>query len=575
MMAPEAQRAIAGEAALLFRASAEYGATASSCVRAIELVSATLAQDPTLLERAGEFRALTGGAMMLAQKMEGLQPLCARRHLASNDQEFDAMVVAEGTVLRAMDGNLAAPTGWTRMELAAMRWAPRILRRRAVLTAGKALLCLFVTGDAETYFARPDLAAEGVLIAACGAFGLPWGREGAEWEEREVAARAYTGAALRALRAAMAEEDSAVLLRRDFRSALTMFAARQRGTALADLEALPLPLTIHGSAAGALRKERTETVKDRVLIRALLGEGVYGCVYRVVDLATHQEFGIKEVPAYETCGDGLMLTSVAELAIHRAVSGAPDVVELLWWRLAPRSFFLALPEYASTLTKLLRARTLAPGEGLAVLSDLCAALEHIHSFGILHLDVKPSNVLVDPATLEIRLCDFSISEVWDVALERSVSELLPDVQSLWYRCPSVIARCGARVPALDIWSLGIVATDVARNLCGMCTLSGPLRGPTDTSGEDQLEAIFKAVGSPEAWGAFRASRLNKTVTVPSLDASPGLSVRGSFPGRSPGSREVHGTGTAGLRTRGACVGGGARRHYRRGGRRGPAAGRGS
>lgn len=38
--------------------------------------------------------------------------------------------------------------------------------------------------------------------------------------------------------------------------------------------------------------------------------------------------------------------------------------------------------------------------------QLCRALAHIHGMGICHRDVKPQNLLVDPARCVLKLCDF-------------------------------------------------------------------------------------------------------------------------------------------------------------------------
>lgn len=38
--------------------------------------------------------------------------------------------------------------------------------------------------------------------------------------------------------------------------------------------------------------------------------------------------------------------------------------------------------------------------------QLCRALGHIHGMGICHRDIKPQNLLVDPARQVLKLCDF-------------------------------------------------------------------------------------------------------------------------------------------------------------------------
>ncbi|MCA9752225.1 MAG: protein kinase, partial [Gemmatimonadetes bacterium] len=59
------------------------------------------------------------------------------------------------------------------------------------------------------------------------------------------------------------------------------------------------------------------------------------------------------------------------------------------------------------------AGSLAPASRLEILGDLARQLGRLHRVGIVHADVAPGNVLVDPETSAVRLLDFgfSISEL--------------------------------------------------------------------------------------------------------------------------------------------------------------------
>lgn len=43
--------------------------------------------------------------------------------------------------------------------------------------------------------------------------------------------------------------------------------------------------------------------------------------------------------------------------------------------------------------------------------QLFRSLAYIHSFGICHRDIKPQNLLLDPETAVLKLCDFGRSGV--------------------------------------------------------------------------------------------------------------------------------------------------------------------
>lgn len=86
-----------------------------------------------------------------------------------------------------------------------------------------------------------------------------------------------------------------------------------------------------------------------------------------------------------------------------------------------------------------------------VLLQISSALVHVHSKGVVHMDLKPENVMVDDGPhLHVRLIDFGLS--------RSVSDLtVPRCGTLGYTAPEVLARSLIRDPTqIDVWSFGIL-----------------------------------------------------------------------------------------------------------------------
>lgn len=136
--------------------------------------------------------------------------------------------------------------------------------------------------------------------------------------------------------------------------------------------------------------------------------------------------------------------------------------------------------------------------------QLFRSLAYIHSLGICHRDIKPQNLLLDPETAVLKLCDFG-----------SAKQLLhgePNVSyicSRYYRAPELIfgainytTKIGNYLKAtvkrsshspshfsiffLDVWSAGCVLAEL---------LLGQPIFPGD-SGVDQLVEIIKVLGTP-------------------------------------------------------------------------------
>ncbi|KAG2179166.1 hypothetical protein INT43_002016 [Umbelopsis isabellina] len=113
--------------------------------------------------------------------------------------------------------------------------------------------------------------------------------------------------------------------------------------------------------------------------------------------------------------------------------------------------------------------------------QLLRSLAYIHSLGICHRDIKPQNLLLDPATGILKLCDFGSAKIL-VAGEPNVSYIC----SRYYRAPELIFGATNYTISIDIWSTGCVMAELM--------LSQPLF--PGESGIDQLVEIIKVLGTP-------------------------------------------------------------------------------
>jgi glycogen synthase kinase 3 beta len=76
-------------------------------------------------------------------------------------------------------------------------------------------------------------------------------------------------------------------------------------------------------------------------------------------------------------------------------------------------------------------------------------IAYVHRQGICHRDIKPHNVLADPTSGRVVICDFG-----------SAKKLSPDEPSVayicsrYYRAPELIFGCTNYSNAIDVWSIG-------------------------------------------------------------------------------------------------------------------------
>jgi casein kinase II subunit alpha len=115
--------------------------------------------------------------------------------------------------------------------------------------------------------------------------------------------------------------------------------------------------------------------------------------------------------------------------------------------------------------------------------QLLRALDYAHSRGVMHRDVKPHNVMIDPRRRELRLIDWGLAEFYHAGREYNVR-----VASRYYKGPELLVDLQDYDYSLDLWSLGcVLAAIVFRRdpfFCG-------------ADNYDQLAKIASVLGTEE------------------------------------------------------------------------------
>jgi serine/threonine protein kinase len=125
------------------------------------------------------------------------------------------------------------------------------------------------------------------------------------------------------------------------------------------------------------------------------------------------------------------------------------------------------------------------------MQQLLSGLDHCHSRGVLHRDIKGSNLLIDNNGI-LKIADFGLATSYD---PRHSVPLTSRVVTLWYRPPELLLGASHYGVAVDLWSTGCILGE-------LYTGKPILPGKTEV---EQLHKIFKLCGSPseDYWRKMR------------------------------------------------------------------------
>lgn len=220
-----------------------------------------------------------------------------------------------------------------------------------------------------------------------------------------------------------------------------------------------------------------------------IGQGTYSSVYRARDLETGKIVALKKVRFVNMDPESVRFMA-REIHILRRLDH-PNVVKLEGLVTSRMSCNLYLVfEYMehdlAGLTALSGNKFTEP-QVKCYMQQLLRGLDHCHSRGVLHRDIKGSNLLVDNNGI-LRIGDFGLATLFHSDQKQPLTSC---VVTLWYRPPELLLGATEYGVAVDLWSAGCILAEL---------LAGKPVMPGRTEVE-QLHKIFKLCGSPseEYW----------------------------------------------------------------------------
>ncbi|XP_076935024.1 putative serine/threonine-protein kinase At1g54610 [Bidens hawaiensis] len=226
-----------------------------------------------------------------------------------------------------------------------------------------------------------------------------------------------------------------------------------------------------------------------------IGSGTYSNVYKARDRKTKKIVALKKV-RFDTSEPESVKFMAREIMMLRKLDH-PNIVKLLGLATSRMQYSLYLVfDYMQTDLSRIISRSderLNEPQVKFYMQQLLSGLQHCHERGILHRDIKGSNLLIDRDG-NLKIADFGLANYYD---PKKPVQLTNRVVTLWYRSPELLLGTTVYGPGIDLWSAGCL-------LAEMFAGRPILPGRTEV---EQLHKIFKLCGSPSSdyWKKLKLS----------------------------------------------------------------------
>jgi serine/threonine protein kinase len=239
-------------------------------------------------------------------------------------------------------------------------------------------------------------------------------------------------------------------------------------------------------AAGTLLAGRYE-------IQELLGAGALGRVYRAIDRTLNEAVAVKVLHPETTRSAEITRRFRNEIKLARRVRHLNVCAIHEYDEDGPLQFVAMELVDGADLQRLLRERgPLPPAEIYEVALQVARGLGAIHDAGVIHRDLKTSNIVRDQAGA-VRLLDFGIAKRSTPTGTLALTNVERVVGTPEYMSPEQI-RGDELDPRSDIYSFGVVLFELAT-------------GTLPFEGKTPLDTMLRQVNEPPPLYGDRAARI--------------------------------------------------------------------
>ncbi|CAN0908703.1 Probable serine/threonine-protein kinase At1g09600 [Linum grandiflorum] len=226
-----------------------------------------------------------------------------------------------------------------------------------------------------------------------------------------------------------------------------------------------------------------------------IGQGTYSSVYKARDLESKKIVALKKVRFANMDPESVKFMAREIIILRRLDHQNVMKLEGIITSRMSGSLYLVFEYMDHDLSGLLSSAgsQFTESQIKCYMKQLLQGLEHCHSRGIMHRDMKGSNLLIDSNGI-LKIADFGLATF---CKSNDDQPLTSRVVTLWYRPPELLLGSTEYGVEVDLWSSGCILAEL---------FNGKPIMPGRTEVE-QIHKIFKLCGSPsdEYWKKSKLS----------------------------------------------------------------------
>lgn len=263
-------------------------------------------------------------------------------------------------------------------------------------------------------------------------------------------------------------------------------------------------------------------------VESMIGRGAMGAVYRGHQVSLDRPVAIKLLPS-ELSDDPEFAALFRREARTLAALHHPGIVTIHDFGETSEHHLFIVMELVegTTLDRLMAGGPLDPARAVSLAASICAALEYAHSRGIVHRDVKPSNILIDTSG-NPKLADFGLARPLSPAGSDSFAAH-PIAGTPEYMAPE--QQRGSCDHRADLFAVGVILYEMLTGI----RPSGAFDPPSSLVGVDQAmdRVVDKAMSHEPSRRYQDAGELIEDLAGIAGSRRPAGSSRGYSPPASP------------------------------------------